>query len=93
MPSKIFASAASAVLLVTTSACATRGTLPAASDTAPSRSLSSWCQGDRPVRYNPAPEAGIADPGNRYDSDETVTELQEHNARYRAACPDGEGPR
>lgn len=39
------------------------------------------------MSYVPAPAAGADDPGNRYDTDETVRELQAHNARYRAACP------
>jgi len=47
---------------------------------------SSWCQGDGPIGYASADEAGQDDPGNRFDSDETVAEIQAHNARYRAAC-------
>lgn len=92
MPKKLYAVLASAALLASTSACATRETPLAASDIAPSRQLSSWCQGDRTIRYNPAPAAGVADAGNRFDSDETVAELQEHNARLRAACPEPEAP-
>jgi hypothetical protein len=58
-----------------------------ASDSTPTRAASSWCQGDRTVSYSPAPAAGADDPGNRYDTEETVRELQEHNARLRGACP------
>lgn len=88
MPNRPFVALATAALLVMSSACSTLGTPRVASDTTPSRSLSSWCQGDRKIRYNPAPEAGMADPGNQYDTDETVAELQQHNARLRAACAD-----
>lgn len=87
MLNKTYALVASAVLLAMLTACGTRGNLPDASDITPSRDNSSWCQGDRTISYNPAPEAGADDPGNRYDSDETVKEAQAHNARYRAACP------
>jgi len=52
--------------------------------------LSSWCQGDRPISYQAAPAEGVDDPGNVYDSDETILEIQTHNARYRAACPEPE---
>jgi hypothetical protein len=45
------------------------------------------------IGYAPAPAAGADDPGNRFDTDETVRELQEHNARLRAACPPGKTAR
>ena len=50
------------------------------------RSRSSWCQGDREISYAAADYAGQDDPGNQMDTDETVKEIQAHNARYRAAC-------
>jgi len=28
------------------------------------------------------------DPGNKYDTTETVASVQEHNARWRAVCPE-----
>lgn len=62
-----------------------------ASDTAPSRQRSSWCQGDTPLRYAQADEPGQDDPGNRFDREETVNAAQEHNARLRAACAEGGG--
>lgn len=64
----------------------------AASDITPRRDLSSWCQGDKPISFAPAPAAGANDPGNQFDTDETVRELQAHNARYRAACPEPAKP-
>lgn len=86
MPNRIFAALASAALYASITACSTRGTDQLASDTAPSRANSSWCQGDKPISYAPAPEAGAADPANVFDTEETVAEIQAHNARYRAAC-------
>ena len=85
MLKKTYALAASAALLVTTSACKTVGDEPPAS--AIDRSRSSWCQGDSTIGYAQADQAGQDDPGNELDTDETVAEIQAHNARYRAACP------
>lgn len=89
MPNRTFAALASAVLLASTSACSTTGTSEPASDIAPRRELSSWCQGDRTISYQAAPAAGVSDPGNVFDSDETILEIQSHNARLRAACAEG----
>ena len=86
-PNRIFAALASVALSVTMTACATVGTKAPASDTTPTRPHSSWCLGDRTISYLNADEAGQDDPGNRFDTDETVKEIQAHNARYRAACP------
>jgi len=74
-----------AAALSLTSACATRqkDSPAAASDIA----RSSLCLIDRKIPLRPAPEAGAADPGNRFDSDETTDALAEHNARFDAACP------
>lgn len=38
------------------------------------------------VRFNPAPAAGVDDPGNTFDTDETVKDLIEQNAAWRAIC-------
>lgn len=90
MRNRICALMVSAALLGTLSACKTAGDAKLASDTTPTRANSSWCQGDSLIQYAPADRAGQDDPGNRLDSDETVTAVQEHNARLRAACPEGE---
>lgn len=90
MPSRIFAAVASAALFATVSACKTATDLLPASDITPTRSNSSWCQGDVLLRYAPADRPGQDDPGNQFDRDTTVAAIQEHNARLRAACPDEE---
>ena len=77
--------AASVLLCGTLVACKTLEPSPVASDTTPTRALSSLCQIDAPLGYEPG-APGEADPMNELDSDATVTAIQEHNARYRAAC-------
>jgi len=71
-------SAILAALLVMTSACGQRETL---------RSVSDFCLNDRRVSIAPAPEAGQDDPGNAFDSEQTVTEVLEHNAVLDRLCP------
>ena len=88
MLNRIFALLATVASGAMTAACATVTDVPRASDTSPSRENSSWCQGDAPIRYRQADRADQDDPGNRLDSDATVTAIQEHNERYRPACPD-----
>ncbi len=85
MRNRICALAVSAALSGMLGACATVSDPKPASDT--NRSLTSWCQGDTLLRYRQADHAGQDDPGNTMDSDPTVAEIQEHNARLRAACP------
>lgn len=72
-----------AAMLLLTSACAGRGAAPAA---AVSVSETSLCQIDRALTYSVAPAAGANDPGNAYDTDDTVRQAIAHNARLRAAC-------
>ena len=90
MLKKPFALLVSAALLASISACSTTGTNPPASDIAPRRDMTSWCQGDRTISYQAAPAAGVDDPDNIFDSDETVAEIQKHNARLRGACPEAD---
>ena len=90
MRNRIFAALASVVLGSMTSACWTADEKRLASDTAPSRDLTSWCQGYKPLGYAQADKAGQDDPGNLFDTDETVEAIQIENARYRAACPEGD---
>lgn len=83
-----YAMLASVLLLASTSACKTVGESPPANAT--DRSRTSWCQGDSTIGYAQADEAAQNDPGNAFDTDATVAEIQAHNARLRAACPAAE---
>ena len=67
-----------AALLVTTSACFRP---------APPQTVSDFCLNDRTITVEVAPTAGADDPGNWYDSEETVGRVLEHNAVYRRLCP------
>lgn len=60
-----------------TSACNQRETLKTVSD---------FCLHDREVRFAVAPAAGADDPGNLFDTEETVKDLIEHNAVRRKLC-------
>lgn len=77
-----FAAALAALSL--TSACATAH--PAMPAPATDTSRSSLCLVDGAIPVRAAPGAGVDDPGNHYDTDETTDALLEHNARYHAAC-------
>lgn len=66
-----------ALALLTASACGPRETPRTVSDT---------CLTMKVVRFQPAPAAGSDDPGNRFDTDETVKDLIEQNAAWRAIC-------
>jgi hypothetical protein len=63
--------------LLMTSACGQREALRTVSDT---------CLTMKVVRFNPAPAAGTDDPGNHFDTDETVKDLIEQNAAWRKLC-------
>lgn len=71
------------LVLLATSACATRETPPIAD---------SACVSFRELSYSVPPlqvdgTRNVADdPGNKYDTEETTKEAQDHNVRYRAAC-------
>lgn len=66
-----------ALALLTTSACGQRETPRTVSDT---------CLTMQVVRYDPAPAPGIDDPGNQYDTDQTVKDLIAQNAAWRRLC-------
>lgn len=72
-----------------TSACATTATVPPA--TTSDRSRSSWCQGDREIRYSQRGRAQAETGVNAFDTEETVAEIRAHNIRLRAACAEGQG--
>ncbi len=53
----------------------------------PPKTVSDFCLNDRRVSIAPAPAAGADDPGNHWDSDQTVAEVIEHNAVHDQLCP------
>lgn len=67
-----------AAMLATTSACARPE---------PPRTVSDFCIVDQRLSGEPAPGAGVDDPGNRFDTDETFAQVLEHNAAYDRLCP------
>ena len=60
-----------------TSACGPRET---------PRTVSDFCLNDRPVKFSIAPDPGKDDPGNQFDTEETVKDLIEHNAVHSRLC-------
>lgn len=75
MRASMFATLALALLM--TSACAQRETL---------RTVSDFCLNDREVKFSVAAAPGQDDPGNAFDTDQTVADLIEHNAVLRRLC-------
>lgn len=53
------------------------------------RTVSDTCLTMKIVRFNPAPAPGVDDPGNLFDSDETVADLAAQNAVLRRQCGTG----
>ena len=53
------------------------------------RTVSDFCLDARPISVNVAPGAGVDDPGNQWDSDETVGEVLASNAVYERLCVAG----
>ena len=51
------------------------------------RTASDSCLIFRRISIEPAPAAGADDAGNKWDSDQTVFEVLQHNAAYDVACP------
>lgn len=79
-PERKFARPALLVIaLATTSACA---------QPEPPRTVSDFCPNSRRITIEPAPAAGADDPGNRWDTDETVGQVLEHNAVLDRLCED-----
>lgn len=65
------------VALVMMSACSPRET---------PRTVSDFCLIAQPIKFSVAPAAGVDDPGNQYDTDETVAGLTEANGVWRRLC-------
>jgi len=66
-----------AVALAMTSACSQRET---------PKTVSDYCLNDEIVDFSIAPKEGADDPGNRFDTKETVNTLLSHNAIHRRLC-------
>ena len=66
-----------AALLLTTSACG-QPERP--------RTVSDFCLAGKRISAEPAPAAGMDDPGNRFDTDETFGQVLEHNAVMDRLC-------
>lgn len=66
-----------AAALAMTSACGQQET---------PRTVSDFCLNSREIKYSVAPGASVDDPGNLFDTDETVKDLGEQNAVRRRLC-------
>lgn len=53
----------------------------------PPKTVSDLCLNDRRISIEPAPVAGADDPGNRWDTEQTVAEVIEHNEVHDRLCP------
>ena len=54
----------------------------------PLRTVSdSYCLNAKRISAEPAPAAGVDDPGNRFDTDLTFAEIVAHNAVVDRLCP------
>lgn len=51
------------------------------------RTVSDFCLSDRKLTIEPAPAVGVDDPGNQWDSEQTVADVLEHNAVHQRLCP------
>jgi hypothetical protein len=61
-----------------TSACGQREPLKTASD---------FCLAAQRITAEPAPSAQVDDPGNRFDTDDTLFQVLEHNQVLDRLCP------
>jgi hypothetical protein len=69
------------LLCVTLSACGQAERPKTVSD------ASVTCAAFRVISFAQLPKSQIDDPGNKADSNETVSEVLAHNARFLALCP------
>lgn len=61
-------------------------TLSACGQPEPLRIASDFCLAGKRLTAEPAPSAGVDDPGNRFDTDQTFAEVVEHNAVWDRLC-------
>ncbi len=50
------------------------------------RVVSDFCLLDKTISADPSPRSGADDPGNTFDTDQTVAEVIAHNAVHRSTC-------
>ena len=51
------------------------------------RTVSDFCLAGKRLTAEPAPSAGVDDPGNVFDTDQTFAEVIAHNAVFDRLCP------
>jgi hypothetical protein len=64
--------------------------LTACGEAEPLRTVSNGCLVFKPLSYANAPAGQVDDPGNRYDTAETIALIDEHDAVYERLCPSSE---
>ena len=52
----------------------------------PPRTVSDFCLAAKRLTAEPAPAAGMDDPGNLFDTEQTFAEVVEHNSVYDRLC-------
>jgi hypothetical protein len=67
-------------------AAVTLSTLSACGQPEPPRTVSDFCLAGKRLTAEPAPIAGLDDPGNRFDTEQTFAEVIEHNAVFDRLC-------
>jgi hypothetical protein len=60
--------------------------LTACGEAEPLRTVDTGCLVFKPIRYANAPTGQVDDPGNKFDSAETIAEIDEHDAVYERLC-------
>lgn len=61
-------------------------TLSACGQPEPPRTVSDFCLNAKRLSAEPAPIAGMDDPGNAFDTDMTFAEIVAHNAVWERLC-------
>lgn len=51
------------------------------------KTVSDFCLSTQRISAEPAPAIGADDPGNRFDTDDTLFQVLEHNAVVDRLCP------
>lgn len=53
----------------------------------PLRTAGDFCPNAKRISAEPAPQAGMDDPGNKFDTEQTFAEVVAHNAVVDRLCP------